>query len=87
MDRGIWALWYDVPQAARPEYLALFGALTVHTFLDPSPAQLAQRQSPETRRMIGLRQQVYSCIFAEETRVDGPDVARRGPGMTPGLTE
>jgi len=138
MDRGIWALWYDVPQAARPEYLAwfhrvhvpeklarpgylwaahyelghgggrfkkvvdglhhageaglgrggdylaLFGALTAHTFLDPSPAQLAQRQSPETRKMMGLRQQVYSCIFAEETRVDGPDVARRGPGMTPG---
>lgn len=138
MDRGIWALWYDVAEADKAEYLAwfhgvhipeklsrpgylwaahyelghggsrfnkvveglqyaheaglgrgrgylaLFGGPTAHTFLDPSPAQLAQRQSPETKRMIGLRREVYSCIFAEETRVDGPDAAKRGPGMTPG---
>jgi hypothetical protein len=138
MDRGIWALWYELPEAAKSEYfewfhnvhipeklarpgylwaahyelghggsrfkkvvdglhharesglgrgggyLALFGGHTAHTFLDPSPAQLAQRQSPRTRKMIGLRQEIYSCVFAEETRVDGPDVARRGPGMTPG---
>jgi len=138
MDRGIWALWYEIAEAdkagylawfhgvhipgklSRPSYLwaahyelghgggrfkkvvdglqhaheaglgrgggylALFGGLTAQTFLNPSPAQLAQHQSPETRRMIGLRQQVYSCIFAEEARVDGPDVAQRGPGITPG---
>jgi hypothetical protein len=138
MDRGIWALWYEVAEADKAEYLAwfhgvhipeklsrpgylwaahyelghggsrfkkvvdglqhaheaglgrgggylaLFGGLTAHTFLNPSPAQLAPLQSPETKRMIGLRQQVYSCIFAEETRVDGPDVAKRGPGITPG---
>ncbi len=138
MDRGIWALWYEVADADKaaylawfhgvhiPEklsrpgylwaahyelghggsrfkkvvdglqhaneaglgrgggYLALFGGLTAHTFLNPSPAQLVPLQSPETKRMIGLRQQVYSCIFAEETRVDGPDVAKRGPGITPG---
>lgn len=138
MDRGIWALWYEVAEADKAEYLAwfhgvhipeklsrpgylwaahyelghggsrfnkvvdglqyaheaglgrgrgylaLFGGPTAHTFLDPSPAQLAQRQSPETKRMIGLRREVYSCIFAEETRVDGPDAAKRGPGMTPG---
>lgn len=138
MDRGIWALWYEVAEADKAEYLAwfhgvhipeklsrpgylwaahyelghggsrfkkvadglqhvheaglgrgggylaLFGGLTAHTFFNPSPAQLAQHQSPETKRMIGLRQQVYSCIFAEETRVNGPDVAKRGPGITPG---
>lgn len=138
MDRGIWALWYEVEEPDRAEYLewfhrvhvpeklarpgylwaahyelghggsrfkkvadglthasvtglgqgrgylALFGGETAHTFLDPSPAQLAQRQSPETRRMIGLRREVYSCVFAEETRVDGPDIARRDAGMTPG---
>ena len=138
MDRGIWALWYEVAEADKakylewfhgvhiPEklsrpgylwaahyelghggsrfkkvadglqhaheaglgrgggYLALFGGLTAHTFLNPSPAQLVPQQSPETKRMIGLRQQVYSCIFAEEARVDGPDVAKRGPGITPG---
>jgi hypothetical protein len=138
MDRGIWALWYEIADGDKSEYLAwfhgvhipeklsrpgylwaahyelghggsrfkkvvdglqhvrdaglgrgggylaLFGGLTAHVFLNPSPAQLAQRQSPETRRMIGMRRQAYSCIFAEETRADGPDVARRGPGMTPG---
>ena len=38
----------------------------------------------ETRRMIGLRREVYSCIFAEETRANDPEVAMRGPGITPG---
>jgi len=138
MDRGIWALWYEIADGDKSEYLAwfhgvhipeklsrpgylwaahyelghggsrfkkvvdglqhvrdaglgrgggylaLFGGLTAHVFLNPSPAQLAQRQSPETRRMIGMRRETYSCIFAEETRVDGPDVAQRSPGMTPG---
>ena len=138
MDRGIWALWYEIAEADRSEYLqwvhgvhipeklarpgylwaahyelghggsrfanvagslahvpdaglgrgggylALFGGTDAHVFLNPSPAQLAQRQSPETRRAIGLRREVYSCIFAEETRIDGPAATRRGPGMTPG---
>ena len=138
VDRGIWALWYEIADADRAEYLewfhgvhipeklsrsgyvwaahyelghggsrfgkvagalthvsdaglgrgggylALFGGTDAHVFLNPSPAQLAQRQSPETRRAIGLRREIYSCIFAEETRIDGPAVARRGPGMTPG---
>jgi len=65
-------------------YLALFGGLTAHTFLDPSPAQLAERQGPEARKMIGLRREAYACVFAEEVRVEGPEVARRGPGITPG---
>lgn len=138
MDRGIWAIWYELPDGARSEYLdwfhcvhipeklsrpgylwaahyelghggsrfkkvvdglhharesglgrgggylALFGGLATHTFLNPSPAQLVERQNPETRRMIGMRREVYTCIFAEETRVNGPDVAKRGPGITPG---
>jgi hypothetical protein len=140
MDRGIWAIWYELPAepAARSEYLdwfhkahipeklsrpgylwaahyelghggprfqkvvdglahadtpglgrgrgflALFGGLTAHTFLNPSPAQLKERQDALTRRMIGVRQQSYACVFAEETRVDGPEVAQRGPGITPG---
>jgi hypothetical protein len=140
MDRGIWAIWYELPEdaglrseylawfhavhipekLARPGYLwaahyelghggarfqavvdrlvhatepglgrgrgylALFGAATAHVFMDPSPAQLEGRQSEETRRMIGLRRESYACIFAEEARVDGPDVKRRAPGTTPG---
>lgn len=119
MDRGIWAIWYELAaenkseyldwfhhvhmpeKLARPGYmwaahyalghgargsgyLALFGGTTAHTFLNPSSGQLALRQSPETKRMIGMRQQPAACILAEEVRVDGPDVAQRGPGMTPG---
>jgi hypothetical protein len=140
MDRGIWAIWYELPEDARLRteylswfhqvhvaeklarpgylwaahyelghggdrfqavvdrlvhasdaglgrgrgYLALFGGTSAHTFMDPSPAQLAERQSPETRRMIGLRRETYACIFAEEARVDGPEVKCRAPGITPG---
>ena len=140
MDRGIWAIWYELPDdpGARSEYtdwfhgvhipeklsrpgylwaahyelghggqrfqkvvdglvhandaglgrgrgfLALFGGLTAHTFLNPSPGQLKERQDELTRHMVGLRQQSYACIFAEETRVDGPEIAQRGPGITPG---
>jgi hypothetical protein len=118
MDRGLWAIWYEVPDALQSEYLdwfhgvhipeklsrpgyvwaahyalqsgngrrylALFAAATSHTFLNPSPAQLAQRQSAETRRMTGMRQQAHACVLAEETRVDGPDAAERGSGMTAG---
>jgi hypothetical protein len=65
-------------------YLALFGGATAHTFMDPSPAQLQEKQGPEARRMIGSRRETYACIFAEEARVDGPDVKTRAPGITPG---
>ena len=121
MDRGIWAIWYELPEesAARSEYLewfhgvhipeklarpgyvwaahyelnrseagtgylALFGGVTAHTFFNPSPGQLLRRQSGETKRFMGMREQPSSCILAEETRVDGPAIAQRGPGMTPG---
>jgi hypothetical protein len=52
--------------------------------MDPSPSQLKDRQDERTRRMTRLRRETYMCIFAEEARVDGPDVKRRGPGITPG---
>ena len=140
MDRGIWAIWYELPEGpgARDEYmdwfhkvhipeklarsgylwaahyelghggarfqsvvdrlvhttepglghgrgfLALFGALSAQTFMDPSPSQLKEKQDALTRKMIGMRRQTYACIFAEEARVDGPEVKRRAPGITPG---
>lgn len=119
MDRGIWAIWYEVPdeyksgyldwfhhvhipeKLSRPGYLwaahyelgqgghgkgylAMFGGESAHTFLNPSPGQLAQRQGAETKRMMGMRRQSAACILAEETRVDGPDAALRGTSMTPG---
>jgi len=140
MDRGIWAIWYELPEdaASRAEYfewfhhvhipeklarpgylwaahyelghggerfqavvdrlvhtaeaglgrgrgfLALFGGVTAHTFMDPSPRQLQEKQTPETRRMTALRRESYACIFAEEARVDGPEAKHRAPGITPG---
>lgn len=116
MDRGLWAIWYDISEEQKSEYLdwfhrvhipnklsrpgyrwaahyalqrdkgflALFAGETSHTFLNPSPAQLAQRQGAETRRMIAMRRNAHSSVLAEETRVDGPEAALRGPGMTAG---
>jgi hypothetical protein len=121
MDRGLWAIWYDIADEHKSDYLdwfhhvhvpeklsrpgyvwaahyelvrvgkskgagylALFGGVTAHTFFNPSPGQLLLRQSAETKRFMGMRLQSSACILAEETRVDGPDVARRGPGMTTG---
>lgn len=119
MDRGIWAIWYEVPDEHKSEYLdwfhhvhipeklsrpgylwaahyelgqgghgkgylAMFGGSSAHTFLNPSPGQLALRQSAETRRMMGMRRNSAACILAEETRVEGPGAALRGDGMTPG---
>ena len=117
MDRGIWAIWYDMPaedkaeyldwfhrvhipdKLARPGYawaahyalgdggagyLALFGGASAHTFLNPSPGQLATRQSAETKHHIALRRNPSACILAEEIRVDGPAASLRGSGLTTG---
>src|SRR5688572_27456097 len=104
MDRGIWAIWYELDAEHRAEYvrwfhhvhipeklsrpgylwaahyaleagkgyLALFGGTSAHTFLNPSPAQLAKRQSAETKHFMAMRHQPSMCILAEEARVDGP---------------
>ncbi len=116
MDRGVWAIWYDVDdkdrsayeqwfhgvhipeKLSRPGYvwaahyeleqgkgfLALFGGETAHVFLAPSPAQLAKRQSEETKRFMTMRKQQTAAILTEEVRVDGPEVAQRGANGTPG---
>jgi hypothetical protein len=80
----LWAAHYELAHGGPGRYLAVFGAEAARVFLNPSPGQLARRQGAETKRMIGLRRQVHSCILAEEARVDGPEAAKRGPGMTPG---
>ena len=78
-----WAAHYELGHGGRGRgYLALFGGETTHTFLNPSPGQLAARQSAETRKFIGMRQQPAACILAEEARVAGPDATKRGPGLT-----
>ncbi len=78
----LWAAHYALEQGKG--YLAFFGGTTAHTFMNPSPGQLAQRQSAETKNFMRMRQQASACILAEETRVDGPDVGARGVNGTPG---
>lgn len=78
-----WAAHYELGHGGRGVgYVALFGGESTHTFLSPSPGQLAQRQSAETRRYMGMRINSAAAILAEETRIDGPDAATRGPGLT-----
>lgn len=78
----VWAAHYALEEDKG--YLALFGAPSAYVFLNPSPGQLAQRQGAETKRMIAMRRDPLACILTEETRVDGPEVSMRGPGVTPG---
>lgn len=78
----LWAAHYALE--ADKGYLALFGGETAHTFLSPSPGQLSQRQSVETKRYMQMRQGSAACILAEEVRVGGPDADQRSANGTPG---
>src|SRR5687768_3256361 len=55
-----WAAHYELQ--GDKGYLALFGGDSTYTFLNPSPRQLATRQSAETRLFIALRQSSSACI-------------------------
>jgi hypothetical protein len=120
MDRGIWAIWYDIAGADRgaylewfhavhiPEklsrpgyrwaahyelvaspaaqatgYLAFFGAESSYTFLSPSPRQLLGRQSEDTKRFMGMRQNPAACILTEEIRIAGPAATGDEPTTAP----
>lgn len=73
-----WAAHYALGHGGRGRgYVALFGGETTQTFLNPSPGQLAKKQSAETKRFIGMRLNPAAAILAEEARVDGPDAGTR----------
>ena len=65
-------------------FLLLYGAENPHTFVDPSPAELAASMTAETRALLGRRIAPRSCIFVEVARVNGPEAKTRAPGITPG---
>ena len=78
-----WAAHYELGHGGRGRgHVALFGGDTTHTFLDPSPRQLATRQSALTRQHIAMRINPAAAIFAVEARVAGPEPRR--DGETPG---
>ena len=66
------------------EYLLLYGALSPHVFVDPTPSELLAGTSAEGQRMLKRQLRARSCIFVEADRVEGPDAGRRAPGVTPG---
>jgi uncharacterized protein (DUF952 family) len=78
----MWAAHYALESDAG--FLALFGGANTHVFLNPSPAQLASRQSAETKRFMGMRREPWACIFAEEVRVDGTEAAEHAANGTTG---
>ncbi|MBT3352603.1 MAG: hypothetical protein HOC91_01060 [Nitrospinaceae bacterium] len=65
------------------EFILVFGAKSAHDFLDPSPDDLLQSYDSRSREMIDLRQGERTAYFTEVGRVDGPEIAKRGPGLTP----
>ncbi len=78
-----WAAHYELGHGGRGAgYLALFGGDSTQTFLNPSPGQLASRQSADTKKFLAMRQQSAAGILAEEYRVAGPDAGKCGPGLT-----
>ncbi len=77
--------WTDDPSVpVGNDYLLLFGAESPNTFFNPNPSELAERQTPEAQEMANRRTGVRTCIFTEVGRVNGPEVDKRGPGLTPG---
>ena len=72
----------SIPNGSK--YLLLFGAALPIAFLDPSPAKRRAMLTDEERKFLGRQIGVRSCIFVEYARVNGPEIARRGPGLTPG---
>ena len=69
------------PNATGHGFIAMFGAADTHTFLDPSPAQLRERQDELTRRMVGCRSKVQGMVLAEEWRMAGKAAPAKGTGM------
>tara|TARA_B100000029_G_scaffold19916_1_gene20157 strand:+ start:380 stop:1084 length:705 start_codon:yes stop_codon:yes gene_type:complete len=73
-----WAAHYRTPSAEESDtgarYVALFGGESSAVFYNPSPAQLALTQPPETRDMMGCRIDSRSLILSGEWAINGSDV-------------
>ncbi len=65
-------------------YLLLFGAPLPMVFLNPSPNERRAVWSDEERKYLGRQIGVRSSILMEHARVEGLDMAKRGPGLTLG---
>ena len=66
------------------QFLMVVGAAEPWTLLDPSVTALEAAESGRARAMLDRRQGVRPCVFAEFARVNGPEIAERAFGTTPG---
>lgn len=78
-------IYTDDPKVGRGNtFLLLFGGESAHTFLNPAPWEIADEASGEARAMLEAREGTRLAIFTEVDRVNGPALAERGAGLTPG---
>jgi len=64
------------------QYVVLVGAPSPHTFFNPLALEI--EKDARFRDMLALRRGVRTAIFSEEARVNGPAIAERPQGGTPG---
>ena len=74
----------DPSVGAGDTYFLLIGAASPDVFFGQDEEEFHARQSNETKEMLSQRIGVRTCVFLEETRVDGPEIGMRHPGTTPG---
>ena len=66
------------------QFLMLAGAAEVWTLMAPSVVDEQAALTGTARKMLDMRQGVRPCIFSTFARVDGPEMALRPAGTTPG---
>lgn len=66
------------------QFLMLAGAAEVWTLVAPSVVDEQAALTGTARKMLDMRQGVRPCIFSTFARVDGPEMALRPAGTTPG---
>ncbi|MFT5181752.1 MAG: hypothetical protein ACI8S3_001637 [Alphaproteobacteria bacterium] len=66
------------------QFLMLVGAVEPWTLVAPSVVDEQAALTGTARQMLDLRQGVRPCIFSTFARIDGPEMAQRPAGTTPG---
>lgn len=62
-------------------YMLIFGAENAHAFAHPTPRQAHAHLPDAEKKLLALRAGEAVNIMIEQARIDGPDAARREPGV------
>lgn len=65
-------------------YLLLIGAASARVFCDPGINELTNSFDSDSRLQLDKQKELRSCLYIEESRVDGPEAFLRQPGTAPG---